>query len=199
MQCQSPMGIYKSMLVYILGQLPFKNIWCTRLYTSQVLSVCRSDTMSVKYTKSTNHQLCRRAEGLQIPVPYTTPGRRRRHLDSVGPRESTRARRLDSCSSSSRKSRGPFCPALAFKKVSAAQLTYSLYSSFLLAFCRIPRPAKTSATSRTAMSSPQQRLNSVANQLSPASAARQRILAKNPDDVVWINSLVIHSSAGSPN
>lgn len=36
------------------------------------------------------------------------------------------------------------------------------------------------------MSSPQQRLSSIANQLSPSgvSAAKQRILEKNPDDVV---------------
>jgi len=43
----------------------------------------------------------------------------------------------------------------------------------------------------TVMSSPQQRLNSVANQLSPskASAPKQKILFKNPDDVVCIEFL----------
>lgn len=34
------------------------------------------------------------------------------------------------------------------------------------------------------MSSPQQRLSSVANQLAAPGSARQKILAKNPDDVV---------------
>ena len=35
------------------------------------------------------------------------------------------------------------------------------------------------------MSSAQQRLSSIANQLSAPGAAKQNILAKNPDDVVW--------------
>jgi acetyl-CoA acyltransferase 1 len=43
------------------------------------------------------------------------------------------------------------------------------------------------------MSSPQQRLNSVANQLAPGSA-RQKILAKNPDDVVCYCFAALHNS-----
>jgi hypothetical protein len=34
------------------------------------------------------------------------------------------------------------------------------------------------------MSSPQQRLSSVANQLAAPGSARQKLLAKNPDDIV---------------